>query len=594
MNGEPMAVSTPAPTYATAARPRNLLAWLTLERLAYGLALLLAGALRLVDLGQHPMAPAEAAQAWSALSQVRGADALPLPGTSPLLLSLQYLAFLLAGASEFWARAFPALAGTLLVLLPYGLRRALGRPAALAAAFLLAISTYLVFWSRSGTGESFAVLGALGLLLCVDGYCREGVRPWAAWGAAALAVLLMSAPAGYAVLLVITPLALLLLRHRTVCPLPGPATQGALLRAGLILVATLLLGSTALLLVPQGLAALADLPVAFLRQFVEPGGYPLPALLLQLALEETFLLVVGLAGLVLGLRRGDPLSRGLGLWLGIALLLLLRPGRSPADGVVVALPLALLGGQALAAYAGRLRGLADQGWEALALATGGVALLGFTAIWLADYAASPQQAGDRAFLIYAGLGLGLSVALFLLAGLWFGRRVTTTVGIAVLLLALLLPSLRASWEMGHNDDGLRWGSLLSTTGATDGPAIPEYLQQLARQSTPYGGDLFDLPVALVVAPGTAPDPLLRWYLRDADVREIPGAGPGSGERVIVARPTDVVALGEGYAGRSYRVTQSWAPTALQSPALARWLIFGHYGVPQSDQRAVIWVRQPAP
>jgi hypothetical protein len=354
------------------------------------------------------------------------------------------------------------------------------------------------------------------------------------------------------------------------------------------------LGSTALLLVPEGLAALAELPVVWLRQLVQPGGYTLATLILQLALEEIFLLVVGLAGLVLGLRRGDPLAWGLGIWLAIALLLFLRPGRGPADGVVVALPLALLGGQALAAYGGRLRDLAAQPWEALALAITGVALLGFTAIWLADYAASPQQGDDRVFLIYAALGLGLLVALFLLAGLYFGSRVTATMGIGVLLIALLLPSLRATWEMSRNDDGLRWGSLLSTVGATDGPGIPEYLQQLARQATPYGGDLFDLPVALVVAPGTEPNPLLRWYLRDADAYEIAGAGPDSGEQVIVALPEEELALGEGYAGRSYRLTQSWAPTVLEGTALWRWLIFGHYGVPQFEQRAVIWVRQAAP
>lgn len=594
MNTDPVAVPAPATYRGPAAGPRNLLAWLTLERVGYGLALLLAAGLRLVDLGQQPLALAEAAQAWAALAQVRGEAFLPPPGTSPLLLSLQYLTFLLAAASEFWARWWPAVAGTLLVLLPYGLRDRLGRPAALAAAFLLAISTYLTFWSRSGTGESFAVLGALGLVLCLDGYCRQGVRPWAAWGAASLAVVLMSAPVGYSALLALAPLALILLRQRTFCPLPGPARQGALVRAGLILVSGLLLGSTALLLVPQGLAALAELPVTWLQQLVQPGGYSLTTLLWQLALEETFLVVVGLAGLVLGLRRGDPLARGLGIWLAIVLLLLLRPGRSPADGVVVALPLALLGGQALAAYGGRLRSLAAQPGEAVALTMAGVALLGFTAIWLADYAASPQQVGDRVFLIYAGLGAGLLLALFLLAGLYFGSRVTATVGIGVLLMALLLPSLRATWEMSHNDDGLRWGSLLSTVGATDGPGIPEYLEQLARQATPYGGDLFDLPVALVVAPGTEPDPLLRWTLRDADVHEIAGAGPESGEQVIVALPEENLALGEGYAGRSYRLSQSWAPTALEGTALWRWLIFGHYGVPQSEQRAVIWVRQAAP
>jgi hypothetical protein len=84
---------------------------------------------------------------------------------------------------------------------------------------------------------------------------------------------------------------------------------------------------------------------------------------------------------------------------------------------------------------------------------------------------------------------------------------------------------------------------------------------------------------------------LRWYLRDAQVTEVAGAAEGS--RVIVSLADEPVPLGETYSGRSFRISQSWTPDGLQGRALWRWLIFGRYGEPQEQQRAVIWVRQQA-
>ncbi len=561
-----------------------------MERMGYGLALLIAAGLRLTVLGQQPFTPGEATQAWTAVAWTRGLETLPPAGSSPLLLSLHYFTFLLLDATEAWARFWPALAGALMVLLPWALRRELGRPAALTAALVLAISTVLSFWSRSATGESFAFAATLALLVCLIGMQRPGGQRWAGWAAAALAVLLMSAPVAYSALLALIPLTVIAWRGRQAFA-ASEAARPAWLQAGLVLLVLLILGSTAFLTQPSGLAALADLPAVWLNQWTQASGYSLTSLLLQLVLDEAFLLVVGIAGLAVGLWRRHPLAPGLGAWLLVGLLVLLRPGRSPADLGVLAVPLALLGGLALSEFASYFRRtvVRSQPWEGFVLFLVGVALLGFTAIWLADYAGSNQAATDRGFLWYALLGIGLLLALLIFYALWFGRAVTLATATLLLLLALLLPSLRAAWEMTHNVDGLRWGSLLHTTGAADGPNLPPFLAQLTAQDRPYGGDLRDLAVSLVAPPGTPPSPLLRWYLRDAKVTEVPGASENS--RIIVALADAPLPLSDAYSGRSFRLAQSWTPVGLKGGALWRWLIFGHYGQPLQQERAVVWVRQ---
>lgn len=567
----------------------SLLAWLTVERMGYGLALAIALAFRLLDLGRQPMTPDEAAQAWSALAQVRGDAWLPAAGTSPLLFSLHYAAFLLVNASEFWARVWPALVGALTVLLPYGLRRELGRSAALFSAFLLAISASLAFWSRSATGVSLAYFGALALVVCLAGLRRDGLARWAGWTAASLALLLLSPPVGLSALLALAPLAVLLLRGLP--PRQGETPREPLVKAVLVFGAVLILGSTASMLRPGGLALLADLPAAWLASLVQTSDYSL-GLVWQWFLAEPLLLAAGVAGLVVAWRERRLWAVGLGLWLAVVALLLLRPGRTPADLGLLALPLALLGGQALAVLAAQAARLREEPWEATALGLASLALLGFTAIWLADYAHSGAQEMDRVFAVYAVLGAGLMLLLFVFYALWFGLGVTLRVAAIVVTVALLLPSLRATAQVTLNTDGLRWGSLLQTSGAPDARNIPDFLQDLARQSQPFGGDLRDLPVALVVPPGSQASPLLRWYLRDAAVSEVGGADATSQAQVVVAPATATLPLGPAYSGRSFLLTQTWSPSGLTGGPLARWLLYGSTGGPEPGERAVIWVRQP--
>ena len=178
----------------TGSTTSQVLTWLTIERLAWLVIGVAAAAIRLMGLTVRAFDPAEAQQAVAAL----GAAGLPGPGISPLLLSLQRISFGLLQSSEGLARFWPALAGVALVLLAYELRGEIGRVGALGAAILLAISPLLVFWSRSATGESFTVLAAMVLIVALS-RARRG-DPWVIWGAVGLALLVLSSPTGYSVL----------------------------------------------------------------------------------------------------------------------------------------------------------------------------------------------------------------------------------------------------------------------------------------------------------------------------------------------------------------------------------------------------------
>jgi 4-amino-4-deoxy-L-arabinose transferase-like glycosyltransferase len=600
---------TASPTHVpTLARA---LGWITLERLAYMAIAALALILRLASLHVAPMSPVEAVQAMAALDLVTERGALTAAGASPLLLVLQWLTFLLAQATETAARIVPALAGTTTVLLAYGLRAELGRLGALAAALLLAVSSTLVFWSRSATGESLALLAGMALIVGLAGWRRSGGAGWLVWLAVALAGLLLSAPIGYSILLAAAPLAAMAL-------LPAGNRRQAVAglgTAGLVFVLVLLLGATGFFFLPGGLAAVAELPAAWLAGFTGSGTLAPDAsagvassslamtgtssvlgLGINLLWLEPLVLMAGLAGLVIGLRRRHWLAQGLGLWLAVALLLLLfRAGRSPADVAVLALPLALLGGLALAAFAEHFD-LGEQRAEALVLLVVGLAILGSVAVWLAQYTESWQAEPQMAFLISASVALLVLVALLVAYVVIFGGRLTLQVGLALALVVLALLGLRGMLLTSHNRDGLRWGSWASVAGASGGPELRLALERLAMQR---GTDLRDLPVAFLTAPGNETPELLRWYARDAVLQSPAADDP---DLVWLGMDADVapsdspslqpspVGSGGAVSGQSFRVAQSWSPAGLRGRPLWRWLLFGQFDTLQGEQRAVLWVQ----
>ena len=133
---------------------------LTVELLLYLLAFLLAIGLRFLRLGETPITDNEAAWALQAWEISKGEYSNIGPGPGYILLT--GLTFFLGGASESLARFWPALTGSLIVWLPWIVRKQLERfgldwKVGVILAFGLGIDPSLVAASRLAGGPMLAL-----------------------------------------------------------------------------------------------------------------------------------------------------------------------------------------------------------------------------------------------------------------------------------------------------------------------------------------------------------------------------------------------------------------------------------------------------
>jgi uncharacterized protein (TIGR03663 family) len=166
-----MGVASPAQV-EPAARRRGMRASLTeMPRweLAAWIALVVAAlVLRLVALGDRPFHHDESQDAYfSWIFRTTGQYAYDPLLHGPLRFYLTGFMFLFFGDSDFTARLAPALMGTLMVALPFGLRRQLGRGAAFGAAALLAFEPTYLYFSRFAREDIYVACLTLGLLVAI-------------------------------------------------------------------------------------------------------------------------------------------------------------------------------------------------------------------------------------------------------------------------------------------------------------------------------------------------------------------------------------------------------------------------------------------
>ena len=130
---------------------------LSTEHFFYGLAIILAVGLRFIGLGNTPLSDGEARIALQAVSAFQPGHVIS--GGQPGYVLLTAASFFLFGTSEFLARFWPAVLGSLLVLMPYLGRERFGQKPALVMAFALAFEPSLVAASRQADGRILAITG---------------------------------------------------------------------------------------------------------------------------------------------------------------------------------------------------------------------------------------------------------------------------------------------------------------------------------------------------------------------------------------------------------------------------------------------------
>jgi len=138
------------------------------ELIAWGVLVALALALRFYDLGSRPFHHDESQDAYfSWIFFTKGDYAYQPILHGPLRFYLTAGLFAVFGDTDFTARLAPALMGTVLVALPYGLRGLLGRTAAFSAAVLLAVGPSFLYFSRFAREDIYIAAITLALLVVV-------------------------------------------------------------------------------------------------------------------------------------------------------------------------------------------------------------------------------------------------------------------------------------------------------------------------------------------------------------------------------------------------------------------------------------------
>jgi 4-amino-4-deoxy-L-arabinose transferase-like glycosyltransferase len=604
-----------------------LLSWLTVEKGAYlGLALL-ALVLRLVNLGAHPLSDVEAGQALVAWRVYQG---LPVGqvGYSPLIATLNLLGFVLLGGSEFTARLGPALLGTVLVLLPYGLRRHLGRGGALFASALFAISPTAVYLSRTVNGDIGAALGGLALTVGLFGWLDSLPRPQLSnaespipnphspvtnlyLAAVGLVLMLTASPSAYSILV-------LLIAFLVLAAAVGDKVYAASARAGLaalrtrvvswgnfglVLVVGLLVVATSLMFNLEGLAATADLLTTWLLGYAPAlavsGAYPA---IFLLSLYEPLVLLAGLFGLSASLLRRRLIDLFLVWWFfgGIALNLL-RSGRTSGEVLVPLVPLTLLAGLALGMLWDSLRQEGSWQKEGI-LAVTGLIIGGYAYVSLMTY----TQTGGLTFWLPVA-GLGLFAGLVALFGMWYDASSSLRGAALVAVLVLMVFTIATGVRLNSQRLADARQPLVQMPAAE---GLPDLVTTLERLSSWWAGD----PYLLGVIADRRLGPSVEWSLRrfqnvtwmdklDSWPLSTPagrsdvspqGAFESGHFEVILTLADNPLSLDEGYVGQDFAFRAFWSPSGLRDQSLIRWIILRTATSPVSFERAVLWVASPLP
>lgn len=589
----------------------------TLEVAAYiviGIAALL---LRVVNLDARPLSSAEAQTAAAAWQVLNGSPVGEF--VSPLLFTLDWLAFLTFGAFDLTARLLPAALGTLVVFVPLLARNALGRTGAVLAALLMAFSPTLVFFARNLAGADLAVGGALSALILFWNY-REAKNTRALYAAAMLAALALTADAtAYAILFagaLYFAVAWMLSRRGAAEPEAVDLAQDSNLlqnpyvRAGALFALTYVLAATTFLLNRDGLGVAFNLLGAWLGALSSFGALTTPLNLLLV--YESLTTIFGLAGVVLALTLRGEEAREAGLLRVFASAALfcfvwysLGGDKSASNVVAIVMPLALLAGW----FIGNLleRAVSD------IRATGGarstlsgempifLMLLLLTALVYLQVGAFLQQSRfspaldafyrlfnsdpANASLVAAFVALALItiplLAVFIgLSVLLVGVARTTTLLAVAILVILALGTLRATWLLNFSRDE----PLRELVAPTQTPlAMRDLVRDLEWYSEIRHGDAHEIRIVADEQLGA----LGRWYLRNfSHVQWTPQT-----ENVINAQavlsPAPTPPPGD-WMGQTYRVGANWLLENVSGLDLWKWYMF-RQGGGETWQTTMLWL-----
>jgi len=569
----------------------------------YGLAFLLALALRLIRLGAFPLTDTEAASALQALQVAQGAR--PLVGPNSAYVLLTGIFFFLFESSNFLARFVPALAGAFLVFVPLLFRGRLKPTVALVLAFFLAVDTGLLALSRQAGSSILAVT----FLLFAWGFWEHR---WTRLAGVFAAAAILSGTTLWAGLLGLAlSWAILQSLERTPAektPQSGddpdsttsllsspssatdteppqtapstPLTRDSWKPALQAFIVTFVLFGTLVFTAPGGLnGALAAL-LEYVRGWVAPSNVPGAQVFLSLLFYQPLTVLLALVAIVRGWLGGSRRAIRLSVWMLVALLLaVFYPAHQVHDLVWALIPLSALAALELSRHFD-LR--SEERVEVGGVIVLTVLILAFAWLDLASIPWTPGPSGEtnlRFWLLFGALFL-LLISILLVAVGWSLRtaRLGAVWGITIFLTLYTLAVGLAAGRLRVNYTSELWGA---------GP-YPTHAKLLASTVADLSewdmGQVDAVPVTIF----NVDSPALRWALRSHAITVVNALDPGAAPPILITPLLNNPGLAASYRGQDFTWGQQPNWDSALSGDWLRWLV--QREMPQTYDTILLWAR----
>ena len=554
---------------------------LTIETTFITLAFAIGLILRFLYLGSAPLSDFEAERALGALFFSRGSSLVAIPDSGYMLLT--GVLFNLFEGSNFIARLWVAIAGSLIILVPYLFRDLLGRSAAVILAFGFALDPGLVAISRLAGGPMFSL--GFGLLAVGFLYQRKPI-----WSGIFGGLALLGGPTiwhGVLIFLMAWFIGKLVLKQGfneiflTTDAYPDKAhdvRNGLLALGGVILMTGTLAFSG-----PQGLSSFALTVPVYLGGWLSVSGISITQLLAALFIYQPLAIIFGISGVVWSWMESKPFPRWLSLWaLTSLVVVLIYPGRQVYDLVWVLIPLWAIAAMEISRFLS-----IDRRDQLPALGQAFLIFLLMALAWI-NLAGLDQNPGDQAFRLRWAVILGtlaLGVVTTVLVGLGWSASAAKHGLVWGLIAGLGIYGLANTWwvsQLRSNRDNELW---------YPPPAIRQEVELIATLE-----GLSEVKTGIpneidVTVTNTAPS--LRWALRNFPNSQFTN-GTISGELpsvIISGSEESAPALAGSYRGQDFawRVKPGWqGGLPMDWQALPRWLVFRD--APQQVEHLILWAR----
>lgn len=561
--------------------------YLHLEYVIYLAAFLIALAVRFANLGTVPLTDQEAALALQASAIAHGDAVLVSP--QPLYLSLTTALMFLFGPGNWAARFWPALAGSLIVLLPVLYRGKIGKLPAVFLAVFLALDPALVAVSRmagSLTLALFFILFSVGLWL--NGGLWFNRRYLLAGVFAGLA--LLSGPAIWPGMVALLAAAAAggVSRgsgqswHAAVVErAPDDLSPARWRQAVLAALVSAFLAGTLFFTIPNGLSAMAASLPAYLNGWGQPSAVPLELMLTVLALYEFVPLVFGIWGGVRGLLRRNDVDRFLLVWWVVALALtLLYPSRTVVDLTWPVLPLWALAARQVA----RLFQLPPPDRAPII----GQALL--STVIIAFVSLSSIAVINNPNLDQQEYWTRLAGALFMLAAssalvAWGWSRLVALRGLAIgAAVVLLVYMISTAWHAAGFSGAPGREVWAGAPAFSSSDLLVKTINDL-NQWGPQQDSGLDIVVVKKASPA------LQWLLRGYPVKFVDSLPSEAGPALVITASEPELALSATYRGQSFLAADGVSWGLLNTADWLRWLVFRSIpGDKLIQDRIILWAR----